>query len=78
MEQVFYPSFKAEAARCGLNPTIVVMEVLGVSQKTAYNKVIGATNFNLVETIKIRDKYFPGKTLDELFLPVSVQIQEGA
>ena len=69
MEQILFPTLKAEIARRGLNPTEVVADALGVCSKTAYNKLTGARPFTLFETVKIRDKYFQNMTLDELFLP---------
>ena len=78
MEQTFYPTFKAEVARRGLRPVDVVVAALGVSPKTAYNKVTGVTAFTLNETAAVRDKYFPEMTIDELFLPTQVSVQREA
>jgi len=78
MEQMFYPTFKAEVARRGLKPVDVVVAALNVSPKTAYNKVTGVTAFTLNETAAVRDKYFPEMTIDELFLPTQVSTQEEA
>jgi hypothetical protein len=66
---MLFSTLKAEIARRGLKPVDVVAEALGVSPKTAYNKITGASKFTLNETVSIRDKYFPGMTLEELFLP---------
>lgn len=70
---MFFPSLRAEVARRGLTPVDVVQDALNVSQKTAHNKVTGATPLTLMETVAIRDKYFPSMTIDELFLPIQVQ-----
>lgn len=67
---MFFPSLRAEIARKGLKPVDVVKEALNVSQKTAHNKVTGATPITLMETVAIRDKYFPSMTIDKLFLPI--------
>ena len=73
---MFYPTFKAEVARKGLKPVDVVMDALKCAQKTAHNKVTGSTPITLQETAVIRDKYFPKMTLDELFLPIEVPLEE--
>lgn len=68
MERILFPTLRAELARKGLKPEKVIQESLGVAQKTAYNKLTGASDLMLTEAVTIRDKNFPDMTLDELFL----------
>lgn len=43
-----------------------IAEALGISQKAVYNKMSGRTDFTVTEIIKLRDTFFPDKTLDYL------------
>lgn len=64
---MLFSTLKAEMARRGLKPADVA-EALGITPRSAYNKITGATKFTLNETAIVRDKYFPGMTIDDLFL----------
>ena len=64
---MLFPTLKAEMARKGLK-ALDVAEAMGISDKTAYKKLSGASPFTLNETVKVRDKYFPAMTIEELFL----------
>ncbi len=63
---MLFTTLKAEMARKGLKGTDIA-NTLHISPKSAYNKINGITEFTLKETIQIRDKHFPGMTLDFLF-----------
>jgi len=64
---MLYPTLRAEMARKGLK-AVDVAKAIGISDKTAYKKLSGASPFTLSETIKVRDKYFPSMSIEELFL----------
>ena len=70
---MLFPTLKAEMARRGLK-TGDVAEALGITPRTAYNKITGSSKFTLNETVAIRDKYFLGWDVEVLFL----REQEGA
>lgn len=61
-----FTTLRAEMARRGLKGRDIA-EALQISSKSAYNKINGITEFTLKETIAIRDKFFPGMTIDFLF-----------
>jgi transcriptional antiterminator len=63
---MLFTTLKAEMARKGLKGADIA-NTLHISPKSAYNKINGITEFTLKETIQIRDKHFPGMTLDVLF-----------
>lgn len=63
-----FPNLNAEMARKNLKPADLA-PAMGVCTKTAYNKLVGVTPITLMETIKVRDKHFPGMIIDVLFLP---------
>ena len=64
---MLFPTLRAEMARRGLT-AVDVAEALGISSKTAYKKLSGGSPFTLNETAKVRDRYFPAMTIEELFL----------
>lgn len=47
-------------------PKKEVAKAAGISQKTLYNKLSGDSDFTTTEIQKIRDTFFPEKTLDYL------------
>ena len=61
-----FTTLRAEMARKGLKGRDIA-ETLQISSKSAYNKINRITEFTLKETIAIRDKFFPGMTIDFLF-----------
>jgi len=44
-----------------------VCELLGVSEKTLYNKISGATDFTVGEALLIKNNLLPEYTLEYLF-----------
>jgi hypothetical protein len=66
-----FPSLKAEMARYGIK-TKDIIQLLGISDKTAQHKLSGKSHFTSVEMKKIRDRFFPGMTIDYLFYDDSV------
>lgn len=61
-----FAALKAEMARRNLKGADIA-ETLSISRKSAYNKINGRTDFTLKQTIRVRDAYFPGMTIDYLF-----------
>lgn len=61
-----FPNLLAEMARKGLK-TKHIAEALSISQKSAYNKLNGITDFTLSETVKVRDAFFMGMSIEFLF-----------
>jgi len=61
-----FTTLRAEMARKGLKGKDIA-KALQISDKSAYNKINGITEFTLKETITIRDKFFPEMTIDFLF-----------
>lgn len=46
---------------------LAVAKLLGVTEKTAYNKIMGKTDFNFSEAIKLADNMFPEYNLRFLY-----------
>lgn len=63
--QCVYPNLAAEMAGMKKN-TLDLAALLGVSRKTAENRLAGRNTFELDEIIKIRNEWFPHATLDYL------------
>jgi len=61
-----FPSLRAEMARYGIK-TKDIAECLDLNRKTAERKLAGSAYVTNVEMWKIRDGFFPGKTIDYLF-----------
>jgi len=61
-----FPSLRAEMARYGVK-TKDIAELLKLNRKTAERKLAGSAYVTNVEMWKIRDGFFPGKTIDYLF-----------
>lgn len=61
-----FPSLRAEMARYGVR-TKDIAECLELNRKTAERKLAGSAYVTNVEMWKIRDEFFPGKTIDYLF-----------
>ena len=61
-----FPNLRAEMARKEIK-TKHIMELLGVSLRTAENRLNGRVPLNLPEMLKIRDGFFPEMTIDYLF-----------
>ena len=66
MKTVRYPALVAEMARRGISKKMI-SQVLGVSERTLYNKLNGATPFTWEEVSAIRKHFFPDISSDELF-----------
>jgi len=69
-----YPNLRAEMARKQLTITAIA-EGIGVRRERVSRWLSGGA-FPLDKAIKIRDRFFPGKTLDELYLICETK-QEG-
>lgn len=41
--------------------------LLGIHQNSVYNKIKGDSSFSVEEALLIRDNFFPGYDIDELF-----------
>jgi len=61
-----YPNLRAEMARYGVRPKDIT-KALDLSPKSVSNKMSCRTGFTLDEAIKIRDTFFPGMGMDDLF-----------
>jgi hypothetical protein cdifQCD-6_19698 len=61
-----YPELISELARRSITKTKVA-EVLGISPRTLYSKLVGATDFTLSEANTIRSHFFPNIKTDDLF-----------
>jgi len=46
-----------------------VCELLGISDKTLYNKISGATDFTIAEALLISKNLLPEYTMEYLFTP---------
>lgn len=44
-----------------------IADLLDIHPNSVYNKLYGGSSFTVDEAIKIRDTYFPGEDLTELF-----------
>lgn len=62
----YYPVLKSEMARRGISE-LQIQRLLGISQKTLYNKMNGRSAFTWPEVQLIRRNYFPDIGYDELF-----------
>lgn len=62
----FMKNLSAEMVRFGVTYADI-KELLSCSDKTAWNKVNGITEFSVQEATKIRDTFFPGMRLEYLF-----------
>jgi transcriptional regulator with XRE-family HTH domain len=61
-----FSNLRAELARKGLTTTDIA-DILGISKKSARNKLYGRSSFSIEEAFKLRDEVAPGMALDELF-----------
>lgn len=59
-------NLKAEMQRHGVTVRDIQM-ALTCSEKTARNKVSGATEFGIAQAITVRDLFFPGMRLEYLY-----------
>ena len=51
--------------------TLAVSQLLGVTEKTAYNKIYGNTDFTLPEALKLKVNLLPEYDLYYLFTPTA-------
>lgn len=49
--------------------TLTIAQVIGTTEKTAYNKIRGLTDFTMSEAVKIKVNIFPEYDLCYLFEP---------
>lgn len=61
-----YPNLDAEMAREKVT-TKAVAEALGLDERSVRNKISGKTKFFYIETVKIKDTFFPKADLEYLF-----------
>jgi antitoxin component HigA of HigAB toxin-antitoxin module len=62
-----YPNLRAEMARYGVR-TKDLAETLGISMKSVNNRMADRhTGFTLREAFKIKDTFFPGILIEDLF-----------
>lgn len=59
-------NLQAEMKRFGVT-VFDVKNVLGCSEKTARNKIVGNSEFTICEAMRIRDTLFPGLRLEYLY-----------
>ena len=66
-------NLKAEYARKNIEPNAAVMNAIGCTAKTAYNKLNGITPITVPEAVKIKEKDFSNDnfTIDYLFADIS-------
>ena len=60
-------NLRCEMERYGVRRTDI-QELIGCSPKTVDNKISGASDFGIMDAIKIRDTFFPGLRLEYLFV----------
>ena len=51
--------------------TLAIAQLIGTTEKTAYNKIRGITDFTMPEAVKIKVNMFPEYDLCYLFEPVN-------
>lgn len=66
MTQLKYPTLVAEMAKRRIKKKDIC-ELLGISQKTLWNKIEGHSDFTLEEAKLVRKTYFDDMTIEELF-----------
>jgi len=62
-----YSNLKAEMARSGITVKDVSL-TLNKTEKSVRSKLAGIHDFTLRDTTLIRDAFFPGFSIDELFV----------
>ena len=66
MAKVNYPTLVGEMAKRRIKKKDIC-ELLGISQKTLWNKIEGRSEFTLEEVKLVRKTYFDDMTIEELF-----------
>lgn len=61
-----YPNLEAEMARKKIRNEAIA-KVIDKDVRSVRNKKAGVTEFTFNETVQIRDKFFPGVSLEYLF-----------
>lgn len=56
--------------------TLAVAKLLGVTEKTAYNKIMGNSEFYFSEAVKITDNFLPEYSLRYLFSEAEAEDHE--
>lgn len=51
--------------------TLTLAKLIGTTEKTAYNKIHGITDFTIPEAVKIKMNMFPEYDLCYLFQPIN-------
>ena len=71
-----YPVLVGELAKKRITNKAIA-ELLGIHSNSVYNKLNVGSSFTVDEAIKIRDAYFPGKDLSELFQTDEAEVVGG-
>ena len=61
-----YNNLRAELARIGRS-TADTAKIIGISERAAYNKIYGRTDFTISEAMKLRNALFPWADIEYLF-----------
>lgn len=60
-------NLEAEMKRYGVSVTDIQTAIDCRSEKTAWNKVRGRTAFTVFEALKVKNRFFPGFSIEYLF-----------
>lgn len=66
MPKVNVKNLEAEMKRYGVSRSDIA-DLLGLSYRTIHSRFNGESGWGYAECVKIRDMYFPDKSLDYLF-----------
>lgn len=69
-------NLNAEMARHGLRDGDIALEI-GKTVRSVHDKISGKYPFHMSEAVQIRDKFFPGMTLEYLFADVDEPLNGG-
>lgn len=61
----FYPALESKMVERGISKSDI-SSLIGVSQKSAYNKFSGKTKFTWDEVVSIKNQFFPEICLEDL------------
>lgn len=67
-------NLEAEMKRSGVSRSNIA-DLLGVSYRTIHSRFNGESEWGYAECIKIRDAYFPDKSLDYLFETEDMEVK---
>ena len=69
-----YPELVGSMAKRGIT-RVSIAEVLGISSRTLYDKIMGRTEFTLTEANEIHSKFFPDMDKDTLFAKAEQEVR---